>query len=84
MDQAEVDRTRKLRITVTNDDGEVVYQTWNEDCGWKSVRLYLDEMDRPLDDARASVMGPTIGYSLWGMKTSAEEKRERDRALEPA
>jgi len=56
---------RKLYITVTNDDGETVYQTWNSDEGYKTVTLYLDETEPPLTDARKDVMGEVIGMSRW-------------------
>lgn len=54
----------KLHITVTNDAGEVVYRTWNEDAGWTRVELLLGQTER-VDGERATVMGETIGKSLW-------------------
>lgn len=70
MNSDEVAQTRKLHVTVTNDDGETVYQTWNSDAGWKTVTLYLDETDDVADDARREVMGSVIGKSIWGVGRS--------------
>jgi hypothetical protein len=73
----EVAAKRKLHITVTNDDGETVYKTWNADEGRKTVTLYLDETEAPLTDARKGVMGEVIGRSIWGLDPVAL-RRERD------
>jgi len=65
----------KLHVTVTDDDGNVVYRTWNAAADYKTVTLYLDETDELPDDARREVAGPVIGRSVWGLDPIAERRR---------
>lgn len=56
-----IEKVRRLTVTVTDEDGNVVYETWNADMGWKSALLVFDATQTDHD-------GNEIGLSLWDVE----------------
>jgi hypothetical protein len=49
-----------LTVTVTDDDGRVVYRTWQAEEAWASVTLMLGQTGPDID-------GNEIGLSYWDL-----------------
>jgi hypothetical protein len=73
-----INPVRKLKITATDPDGNVIYSTWQDfdvETPWRSVVLYLDKID--LTDPSG-----TLGMSFWDAPGDGETYHRLDDFVE--